>query len=61
MKPTVYQRPQQVCTCRTREALVAGGGTLSQGAWLGSGATHVVCQPQAAVRWLSMGKTTQHT
>ena len=39
------------------EALKTGGGHLASGAYLGNGATHVVCQPQAAVKWLAMGET----
>ena len=26
------------------------------GSYLGTGATHVVCHPQTAVKWLAMGK-----
>ena len=33
----------------------AGGGEVVGSAHLGSGATHVVCQPEAAVKWLAMG------
>ena len=43
-------------TCRMHEAVKAGGGQVVGGAYLGSGATHVVCHPQAAVKWLAMGK-----
>lgn len=38
------------------EAIKQGGGQQVASAYLGSGATHVVCQPQAAGRWLSMGE-----
>lgn len=27
------------------------------GSYLGTGATHVVCHPQTAVKWLTMGKS----
>ncbi|KAL0052588.1 hypothetical protein WJX82_004383 [Trebouxia sp. C0006] len=40
---------------RMHEAVKAGGGQVVGGAYLGSGATHVVCHPQAAVKWLAMG------
>lgn len=38
------------------EAIKQGGGQQVASAYLGSGATHVVCQPQAAGDWLSMGR-----
>ena len=37
------------------EAIKQGGGQQIEGAYLGSGATHVICQPQAAATWLTMG------
>ncbi|KAL0036499.1 hypothetical protein WJX77_010236 [Trebouxia sp. C0004] len=40
---------------RMHEAVRAGGGQVVGGAYLGSGATHVICHPQAAVKWLAMG------
>ena len=47
--------------CRMRGAVETGGGQIVGGAYLGSGATHVVCHPQAAVKWLAMGTfTTWH-
>ena len=41
-----------------RGAVKTGGGQIVGGAYLGSGATHVVCHPQAAVKWLAMGMLT---
>eukprot|EP00873_Tetraselmis_striata_P037344 jgi/Tetstr1/457608/TSEL_044175.t1 len=38
-----------------REALLAGGGREAAAAFLGSGATHVVCPPSGAGNWLSSG------
>ena len=38
------------------EAVKAGGGHVVGAAYLGSGASHVVCHPQAAVKWLAMGE-----
>ena len=37
-----------------RAALEQGGGQLAQGG-LARGVTHVVCAPEAALRWLAMG------
>ena len=37
------------------EAVKAGKGQIVGGSYLGTGATHVVCHPQAAVKWLAMG------
>ncbi|GAB4823283.1 hypothetical protein N2152v2_010329 [Parachlorella kessleri] len=39
---------------RVAQALQQGGGKVVVGARLGQGATHVVCQPEAALRWLSL-------
>ena len=39
------------------EAVKAGGGQVMAGAYLGTGATHVVCHPHTAVKWLAMGKS----
>ena len=39
------------------EAVKAGGGQVMAGSYLGTGATHVVCHPQTAVKWLTMGKS----
>ena len=40
---------------RARAALLAGGGLEVGGAYLGCNATHVVCRPDSASLWLSMG------
>ncbi|KAK9811392.1 hypothetical protein WJX72_003160 [[Myrmecia] bisecta] len=40
---------------RVHEALQAGGGCLAKGAYLGTKATHVICHPEAAPRWMAMG------
>jgi len=40
---------------KVREALCRGGGSEAPGAYLGSGATHVVCPPQGAAGWMSCG------
>lgn len=37
------------------EALAAGGGHAAPGLQLGSGLTHIVCDPGAALRWLHLG------
>lgn len=39
------------------EAVTAGGGQVMAGSYLGTGASHVVCHPQTAVKWLAMGKS----
>ena len=40
-----------------RAALEEGGGrVVAGGSGLSRGVTHVVCQPEAALTWLSMGK-----
>lgn len=41
--------------CSVRDALEKGGGRCAEGGSLGRGVTHVVCQPEAALQWLSMG------
>lgn len=41
--------------CRACAALQQGGGQLASGGGLGRGVTHVVCAPDVALRWLSMG------
>ena len=43
--------------CRMSEAVKAGGGQIIGGCHLGTGATHVVCHPQTAVKWLAMGES----
>ena len=40
---------------RARAALLAGGGEEVAGAYLGCNTTHVVCNPETAAHWLSMG------
>ena len=36
--------------------LIRGGGRVAAGGvYLGGGATHIVCQPDSAFRWLAMG------
>lgn len=42
---------------RVREAIAAGGGQFTAGAFLGGSASHVVCLPSAASQWLAMGKS----
>lgn len=46
-----------LCSCRVAQALQQGGGRVASGTRLGQGATHVVCEPVAALRWLSMGES----
>ena len=41
---------------RVRAALEQGGGRVAEEGGLCRGATHVVCQPDAALKWLSMGE-----
>ena len=43
---------------RARAALLAGGGEEVAGAVLGSNTTHVICNPDTASQWLSMGALT---
>ncbi|PSC76077.1 hypothetical protein C2E20_0748 [Micractinium conductrix] len=40
---------------QVRAALEQGGGRVAEEGGLCRGATHVVCQPDAALKWLSMG------
>ena len=40
---------------RARAALLLGGGEEVAGAYLGCNTTHVICNPETASRWLSMG------
>ncbi|KAL4458919.1 hypothetical protein ABPG75_013784 [Micractinium tetrahymenae] len=40
---------------RVSAALEKGGGCVADGGSLSRGVTHVVCQPEAALKWLSMG------
>ncbi len=40
---------------RARAALLTGGGHEVAGAYLGCNTTHVVCEPETASHWLSMG------
>ena len=40
---------------RVRAALAGGGGKEAGGAILGSRATHVVCRPEHAAKWLAAG------
>ena len=43
------------CQCRVREAIVSGGGECATGGFLGGLASHVICSPTAASKWLAMG------
>ncbi|CAL8469093.1 g8634 [Coccomyxa elongata] len=40
---------------RVREAIVAGEGECATGGFLGDSASHVICSPRAAAKWLAMG------
>ncbi|BDA45149.1 hypothetical protein COCOBI_06-6290 [Coccomyxa sp. Obi] len=40
---------------RVREAIVAGEGECATGGFLGGSASHVICSPSAASKWLAMG------
>ena len=43
-------------SCRVAAALEQGGGQVASGGSLARGMTHVVCQPDQALKWLSLGE-----
>lgn len=46
-------------SCRVKSVIGDGGGSISSGRpFLGSRATHVVCYPEAAAKWLAIGAPT---
>jgi hypothetical protein len=58
LAPLMSPRPPSAALPSVAAALQTGGGRVAEGGGLCRGVTHVVCPPEAALRWLALGKAT---